>query len=177
MFMGKTSLRNSMSVVLIVCLLILTARAHAADDRQKKSDERPRRQIALYQLDFSLDETLDGKPSGARNFKLLVQEGETNRVRVGSKIPLPTSGEELKFTDIGLKLDWKLNERDGYIELEGRLELNDLASPTTSPLTIRNFQAEIETAVLLDKATTIGVYDDTVSKRRYELRVTVTKAK
>lgn len=106
-----------------------------------------------------------------------MQEGETNRVRVGSKIPLPTSGEEMKFTDIGLKLDWKLNERDGYIELEGRLELNDLASPTTSPPTIRNFQAEIETAVLLDKATTIGVYDDTVSKRRYELRVTVTKAK
>jgi hypothetical protein len=175
--MRETALRNSMSVVLTVCLLILAARAHAADDRQKKSDERPRRQSAWYQLDFSLDETLDGKPSGARNFKLLMQEGETNRVRVGSKIPLPTSGEEMKFTDIGLKLDWKLNERDGYIELEGRLELNDLASPMTSPPTIRNFQAEIETAVLLDKATTIGVYDDTVSKRRYELRITVTKAK
>ncbi len=175
--MRKTALRNSMSMVLTVCLLILTTWAHAADDRQKKSEERPRRQIALYQLDFSLDETLDGKPSGARNFKLLMQEGETNRVRVGSKIPIPTSSEELKFTDVGLKLDWKLNERDGYIELEGRLELNELASPMTSPPTIRNFQAEIETAVLPDKATTIGVYDDTVSKRRYELRVTVTKAK
>jgi hypothetical protein len=30
---------------------------------------------------------------------------------------------------------------------------------------------------LPNKATTIGVYDDAMSKRRYELRVMVTKAK
>jgi RNA polymerase sigma factor (sigma-70 family) len=41
----------------------------------------------------------------------------------------------------------------------------------------RKNAAEIETAAPLDKATTIGVYDDAVGKRHYELRVTVTKAK
>jgi hypothetical protein len=170
-------------MAVIACLVVNWARA--ADDRQKKSeersrDERPRRQMVLYHLDFTLDETLDGKPSAPRNFKMLMQEGETNRVRIGSKILISASESEPKFADVGLKFDCKLDERDGYVLLDGKLELNDLVSPATNPpasLTIRNFQAEIETAVLPDKATTIGVYDDAVNKRRYELRVMVTKAK
>lgn len=175
--MRRASPHSLTSIALTACLLVLASRTQAADDRQKKSEEKSRGPVALYQLDFSLDETLDGKPSGARNFKLLMKEGETNRVRVGSKVPISGSGDDPKFIDVGLKLDWKLNEREGYISLEGKLELNDIVLPATSPPTIRNFQAEIETAVLLDKATTIGIYDDTVSKRRYELRVTVAKAK
>ncbi|MGH9753531.1 MAG: hypothetical protein ACREA2_12175 [Blastocatellia bacterium] len=168
-------MRRTASMALVVYLLTLIGWAQASDDRQKRSEERPRRQIVLYHLEFTLDETLDGKPSGARDFKMLVQEGETNRVRIGSKVLISAPESEPKFVDIGLKFDCKLNERDGYISIDGKLELNELVSPATSPLAIRTFQAEIETAVLLDKATTIGVYDDAVSKRRYELRATVTK--
>jgi hypothetical protein len=164
-------------MALIVCLLAMTVPAQAPDDRQKKSEERHRRQIVLYHLEFTLDETIDGKQSGARNFKMLMQEGETNRVRIGSKVLISAPESEPKFADLGLQFDCKLNERDGYISIDGKLELNDLVSPATSPLTIRSFQAEIETASPLDKATTIGVYDDAVGKRRYELRITVTKAK
>lgn len=170
-------MRSTGSMALIVCLLALTSWAQASDDRQKKSEERPRRPIVLYHLEFTLDETLDGKPSGPRNFKMLMQEGEANRVRIGSKVLISGPESEPKFVDVGLKFDCKLNERDGYISVEGKLELNDLVSPATGPPTIRTFQAEIETAAQLDKAATVGVYDDTVSKRRYELRVMVTKVK
>ena len=175
--MRKTVWRGSISSALIVNLMVLTAWARPLDERQKKSEERPRRQLVLYHLDFSLDETLNGKPSGTRNFKLQMTEGETNRVRIGSKILISAAESEPKFADVGLKFDCKLDERDGYVSIDGKLELNEPVSTTASPLTIRNFQVEIETAVPLDKATTIGVYDDDVSKRRYELRVTVTKAK
>jgi hypothetical protein len=170
-------MRRTGSMALFFCLLVLTGGAQADDDRQTKSEQRPQKRIALYHLEFTIDETLDGKPSGARNFKMLMQEGETNRVRIGSKILISALESEPKFADVGLKFDCKLNERDGYISIDGKLELNDLVSPATSPLTIRTFQAEIEIAAPLDKATTIGIYDDAVSKRRYELRVTVTKAK
>jgi hypothetical protein len=176
-------MKRTVSMALIACLLVLTGPAQASDDRQKKSEERsrseerPRKQIVLYHLEFTLDETLDGKSSGARNFKMLMKEGETNRVRIGSKVLISGAESEPKFADLGLKFDCKLNERDGYISIDGKLEHNDLGQPTTGPLTIRTFQAEIETAVPLDKATTIGVYDDAVSKRRYEMRVTVTKAR
>jgi hypothetical protein len=170
-------MRRTGSTALIVCLLVFTGWAQAHDDRQKKSEERPRRQIILYHLEFTLDETLDGKSSGARNFKMLMRDDETNRVRIGSKVLISGPESEPKFADVGLKFDCKLKERDGYIAIEGKLELNELMSPATSPPAIRVFQAEIDTAALLDKATTIGVYDDTVSRRRYELRVTVTKTK
>lgn len=164
-------------MALIVCLLVLTGRAQARDDRQKRSEERPRRPIILYHLEFTLDETLDGKSPGARNFKMLMREGETNRVRIGSKVLISAPESEPKFADVGLKFDCKLNERDGYISIDGKLELNELVSPAPGSPAIRTFQTEIETAVLLDKATTIGVYDDAVSKRRYELRAMVTKAR
>src|SRR5262245_7449022 len=170
-------MRRIGSMVPIVCLLALAVLAQAHEDRQKKSEERPRRPMVLYHLEFTLDDTLDGRPSGARNFKMLVQEGETNRVRIGSKVLISGPESEPKFADVGLKFDCKLNERDGYVAIDGKLELNDLVSPATGPPTIRAFQAEIETAASLDKATTIGVYDDAVSKRHYELRVLVSKAK
>lgn len=35
----------------------------------------------------------------------------------------------------------------------------------------------METAVILDRATTIGVYEDMSGLHRYEIRVTVTRAK
>lgn len=172
--MRRAVFRGSMT--LIVCLLVLPPWAQASDDRQKKSEDKPRRQIVLFNLEFTLDETIDGKPSGPRNFKMLIQEGETNRVRIGSKILISSAESEPKFADVGLKFDCKLDEQEGYISIDGKLELNDLVFPTPRPV-INSFQAEIETAVLLDKATTIGVYDDAMSKRRYELRVLVTKAK
>jgi hypothetical protein len=165
------------SLILIVCLPVLTTGRRVSDDRQKKSDEKSRRPMVLYNLEVTLDETNDGKSSGGWNFKMLIKQGESNKVRIGSKILISPAESEPKFADIGLKFDCKLDERDGYISLEGKLEINDLVSPATSPPTIRNFQAEIDTAVLLDKATTIGVYDDSVSKRHYELRVSVARAK
>src|SRR5262245_27438492 len=170
-------MRRIGSTALIVCLLASTGWAQAHDDRQKRSEERPRRPIALYHLEFTLEETLDGKPSGARNFKMLAQEGETNRVRIGSKVLISAPESEPKFADLGLKFDCKLNERDGYVSIDGKLEHNYILPIKTDPLMILTFQAEIETAVLLDKATTIGVYDEAVPRRHYEIRVTVTKVK
>ena len=82
---------------------------------------------------------------------MLMQEGETNRVRIGSKILISGPDSEPKFADVGVKFDCKLNERNDYIAVEGKLELNDLVSPATVPPTIRTFQAEIETAAPLDK--------------------------
>ena len=173
--MGRIALLGSM--IMVVCLPVLTSGMRAPDDKQKKSEEKSRRQLVLYNLEVTLDESFEGKSSGAWNFKMLIREGETNRVRIGSKVLISPAEAEPKFADVGLKFDCKLDERDGLISLEGKLEINDLVSPATTPPTIRNFQAEIDTAVPLDKATTIGVYDDSVSKRHYELRVTVAKAK
>ena len=100
---------------------------------------------------------------------------------MGQKLPLLSSGAEPKFIDLGLKFDCKVEEHEGYVMLEGRLDLNDPVrsddGKLANPPLIQNFQAEIETAIPLDKPTTVGVYDDALGKRRYELRATVTKVK
>src|SRR5262245_11396065 len=105
-------MKRTVSMALIACLLVLTGPAQTSDDRQKKSEEqsrseeRSRKQIILYHLEFTLDETLDSKSSGARNFKMLMQENETNHVRIGSKILISDAESKPKFTDLGLKFDY-----------------------------------------------------------------------
>jgi hypothetical protein len=112
---------------------------------------------------------------------MLLEEDETSRVRMGQKRQIASPESEPKNQDLGVKFDCKVNERDGLIAVEGKLDINDLNLTADGkpevPATIRNFQAEFETIIPFDKQTTIGVFEDSTTNRRYELRATVTRVK
>lgn len=192
--MRKAALESLKLVCVAMCWLLFaqaaladkksadnSQRKSSEDNSQKKSSERRSRSLAVYRLDFVVEEMIEGKRANTRSFTMLLAEDETNRVRMGQKLPLPSSGAESKFLDLGLKFDCKVEEHEGYIVLEGRLDLNDPVRAEdgkfANPPLIQNFQAEIETAIPLDKPTVVGIYDDALGKRRYELRATVTKVK
>jgi len=170
----------------IACMLLLmqpaTAQEKPSEEQPKKAQEKAPKPVIVYQLDFAVDELLEGKRINTRNFTMLLKEGESNKVRMGTRLPVSGRGPELKYTDVGLKFDCSLQERDNLIVLDFKLDLNDFALPeetgrTTSQPLIRNVQAEIETAIPPDKPTVIGIFDDSANKRRYELRATVVKVK
>jgi hypothetical protein len=152
-----------------------------ADEKQKKSSEKPSRPAAVFKLEFIVEETVAGKRVGGRSFTLLLEEDEISRVRMGQKRPIASSESEPKNQELGVKFDCKVQERDGQISLEGKLDINDLNATADgrpeNPATIRNFQAEFETLIPLDKQTSIGVFEDVATTRRYELRATVTRVK
>jgi hypothetical protein len=171
---------------LLTGLLALAAFAdNRQSERQKKSSEKSNRPLSVYRLEFTVDEFVEGKRSTPRTFTMLLKEGETSRVRMGTKVLISAPGTEAKYLDLGLKFDGRVEEREDLIVLDGRLDLNDPVIPAGAPedskaaipTMIRNFQAEVETVIPPDKNTVLGVYDDPVSKHRYELRATVTKIK
>lgn len=182
----KGSLCGLQVLFLLTGFCALTAFAdNRQSERQKKSSEKSNRPLSVYRLEFTVDEFVEGKRGTPRTFTMLLKEGETSRVRMGTKILISSPGTEAKYLDLGLKFDGRVEEREDLIVLDGRLDLNDPLTPSGAveesraaiPTAIRNFQAEVETAIPLDKNTVLGVYDDPVSKRRYELRATVTKIK
>lgn len=174
---------------LFVCLLLSLSLTGLADnrqsERQKKSSEKSNRPLSVYRLEFTVEEFVEGKRGAPRTFTMMLKEGETSRVRMGTKILISAPGAEAKYLDLGLKFDGRVEEREDLIVLDGKLDLNDPVTPTgiteehktVIPAAIRNFQAEVETAFPPDKNTVLGVYDDPINKRRYELRATVTKIK
>jgi hypothetical protein len=136
---------------------------------------------SVFKLEFTIEETVAGKRVGGRSFTMLLEEDETSRVRMGQKRQIASPESEPKNQDLGVKFDCKVNERDGLIAVEGKLDINDLNLTADGkpevPATIRNFQAEFETIIPFDKQTTIGVFEDSTTNRRYELRATVTRVK
>lgn len=181
--MRKICLSGVILLSLFTGLLWLTPIAAADEkqtDKQKRSSEKLSRPMKIYRLEFTVDELVEGKRVNTRTFSMMVKEGETNRVRMGTKLLISSSGTEAKFTDLGLKFDCKLEERGELILLDGKLDLNDpviAEDGKPNPTMIRNLQAEIETAFPPDKNTVLGAYDDAASKRRYELRATVSRIK
>ena len=181
--MRKICLSGVISLFILAGLLLLTPTATADEnqaDKQRRSPEKSPQPMKIYRLEFTVDELVEGKRVNTRTFSMMMKEGETNRVRMGTKFLISSSGTEAKFTDLGMKFDCKIEERDELILLDGKLDLNDpvvAEDGKSNPTMIRNLQAEIETAFPLDKNTVLGVYDDSSSKRRYELRATVTRIK
>jgi hypothetical protein len=168
-------------IILMISALTLAAQPLPKDEKQKKSSEKSSRPASVFKLEFTVEETVAGKRAGGRSFTLLLEEDETSRVRMGQKHPIASPEAEPKNLDLGVKFDCKVNERDGQISIEGKLDINDLnltaeGKPETPP-TIRNFQAEFETIIPFDKQTSIGVFEDSSANRRYELRATVTRVK
>lgn len=182
--MRTTALPRAGRMLLAVCLLLpvtILARGESSEGAQRRNSEGQSRPITVYRLEFVVDETVDGRRLPARRLTMLLREGEPNRVRMGSKVYLAPPGAEPKPTDIGLKFDCELDGREGGVLFDGKLDLNEVAlaedgKPAT-PLAVRNFQAEVEVLIPLDKPTTLGVYEDAAGRRSYELRATVTVVK
>jgi hypothetical protein len=166
-------------------MALTVAAADRQTERQKKSSEKSNRPLLVYRLEFTVDEFIEGKRTSTRTFTMMMKEGETSRVRMGTRVLISAPDAEAKYLDLGLKFDGRVEERDELIVLDGKLDLNDPVLPagaqgegkTGIPAVIHNFQAEVETAIPAEKNTLLGVYDDSVSKRRYELRATITKIK
>ena len=95
---------------------------------ERSSRARP---VALYQVELAIEErnSGEGKAAKTRRFTMLVKGGETNRLRVGTRQQIASAEAEPRFIDIGLKFDCKVEERDDYILVDGKLDLTDFIAP------------------------------------------------
>jgi len=157
----------------------------AAAQETTKEVETKLKPIDSYKMEFTVNEMDNGKRINSRSYFMLLRVdaipkfSDWKRLRVGSKIPIPTAANQFQYMDVGMDIDCRLlpmeNGKVGigttwdYSSLGG-----DQGHDTPNPV-IRHVRSEVEAVVPLDKPTVISEVDDVASTHRYVFEVKVTK--
>lgn len=151
---------------------------------------------SIYRLDYVVRELEDGKRINSRNYSLSARTQEWASIRVGSRVPIGTSGSQgpggvqysgMQYQDVGIDIDSRPVEHDHDFMLGTRFESSSVVTPDKpaderdnpylkAPV-IRRVRFDGYSLVPLGKPTVIATLDDVATNRRYEIEVTVTKVK
>lgn len=148
----------------------------------KASSEVTDKPASAYRLDFSVNEREDGKTINTRQYSMNLNAGDSNTVKIGTKVPAEAKQGEMTYIDVGTSIWARLKERDNSLVVEVRSEFSNFATPdqanrsNSMPL-LRQFQISASTVALLGKPIVVGSVDDPNSKRQFQLEVTVTRLK
>jgi hypothetical protein len=158
-----------MNTTLIACLMLGTAAF---------AQEAP-----VYRLHFALHEMEGGKRISTHNYTMLASPQSNTRLNAGTKVPIPTAGNNSQFTyvDVGVNLRAKVQERGSQLLLSAEVEVSNLGADRENPSRpaprIQQIRSDIDAAIPLGQATPIVSLDDPGSTRHFEIEVTATKVK
>jgi hypothetical protein len=133
-----------------------------------------------YRIDFNLRDKAGAAPAVSRQYSMLVEEGGSGNVRIGTKIPYAVNPNQFQYADIGVNLDCKLHERGSSIALNVNVEISDTLVPT-DPKTppgqpiINQFRSGVSTVVQPGKPTVILSLDGANGNHKYEVEATVNR--
>ncbi|HEY6464733.1 MAG TPA: hypothetical protein VIY69_02000 [Candidatus Acidoferrales bacterium] len=134
-----------------------------------------------YRADFSLNELEGGKKTNSRQYSLDLNEGDRNRLTVGTKVPITVKSGEVAYQDVGTNINARVREKGDDLILEVQCNVSDLAEQPggTNPddPVLRQFAIDASTIVPLGKPTVLGVADDPNSKKQFQLEVLLTQLK
>ncbi len=155
--------------------------ALAQDAPAKAASDESAKPLSAFRLDFTLNESDDGKKVNSRHYSMNLVPGYTpsNEIKIGSRVPVEGKQGEMQYIDVGTNIWSRLTERGDALQLEVRAELTTFANPeqetrSSMPL-LRQLRINASTVAMPGKPTVVGLVDDPNSKRQFELDVTVTK--
>jgi hypothetical protein len=154
--------------------------------RQETRDESLSKPLGAYHVEFMITELDDGKKVNSRTYSLVVQQGILNKLRIGGRVPIATSGGsnslpvQFQYLDIGVNIDCTVQEREGFVLMSSTIDVSSMAQQreeqTHQPV-IRQMKSEVRTILSPGKPTVIRSMDDPTGKGRFQLEVTATKVK
>lgn len=164
--------------------------AQAAAKQDKPSVTKP---TNSYKLDYMISEMENGKRVNSRSYSLLLTDSpseSSGKLHAGSRVPIATgsartekgvSSTNYQYIDVGVDIRARLGLRDDRLYLASDISTSGAASelspsPDIPAPVIRQTNVNgVVTAVTLGKSMLLTSLDDAVSKRRYQVEVTVTK--
>ena len=181
----------------MVATLILapTICARAQDSAPKAAE--PQEPGHAYRADFVISEMEDGKKINARQYALNLNAGESNQLKVGTRVPVEVKQSEIQYLDVGTSVWCRLRDRSNGQPTEHGLrelawlgndvmlnlsaEISNFAVPDQQGQTmrpaIRQMKIESSTIAVVGKQMVVGIVDDPNSKRQFQLEVMVTRLK
>lgn len=164
-----------------------------AQEGSKESNPGPAKvtPVQPYRLDFSFNEVLDGKVVNTRHYSLNLAAGNSDELKIGTRVPVSVSGTPGKsgdpvptfqYLDIGTNLWAQLREHGDELLLVVRGDVSnlDLDARETSGLSapvVRQIKISGDTLLVVGKPMLIGSADDPNSKREFQLEVVATRLK
>jgi hypothetical protein len=174
-------IRVILSAVIVVFALCLAASPARAQESSKSSAEAQEKPINAYRLDFSVNELEDGKKINSRQYSMNLNSGDTNQIRIGTRVPVEAKQGEFTYLDVGTTIKSRLREHDNGLMLDVWCDVSNFALPDQQNQNphpaVRQLQINASTTVFPGKPMMVGSVDDPNSKRQFQLEVTVNRLK
>jgi hypothetical protein len=162
-----------------------------AQEGSKENNPAPAKAAPVqpYRLDFSFNEMLDGKVVNTRHYSLNLTSGNSDELKIGTRVPVAVSTtpgktgdpvSSFQYMDIGTNIWAQLREHGDESVLVVRAEVSNLdldagGSAGLSAPVVRQIKISGDTLLVVGKPILIGSADDSSSKRQFQLEVTVTR--
>jgi hypothetical protein len=176
--------RKTILSVTIMAALALAMAPSGAAQADAKSPE-PEITRSAYRLDYTMTELDEGKKINSRQFSMNSRSGDSNEIKIGTRVPVESKQGEFQYLDVGMNIRCHLaDQTDGAqpgstVSLSVQADVSNFAIPEQQGQnmrpTIRQMRIEASTITPLGKPMVIGVVDDPNSKHQFQLEVTVTK--
>lgn len=165
---------------------LCSARAQDESKTDSPKQSAKTQPVQPYRLDFSFNEVTDGKIVNTRHYSMDLTTGESNELKIGTRVPVetgttnPNMATQYQYLDVGTNIWAQLRERGDELMLVVRGEVSNLdmdsghASGISAPV-VRQIKISGDTLLVVGKSILIGSADDPNSKRQFQLEVTVTK--
>jgi hypothetical protein len=157
-----------------------------ATQPQASTETKPKppetKTISAYKLEYNIYETEGGKRVNTRSYTLVLTDNDRRgMIRTGSRVPLtmnfvPAADSRsgtVQYQDVGLTIEAKLD----HLILTTNIDMSSIAPEQsgqgTNPI-IRSSKADAIATVILKKPMLLASIDDSLSKRSYQVEVTVT---
>ena len=154
-----------------ICLVVLAVGLCRAQDAQAVKEP-----AKFYKLDFVVKEVEAGKVLTAKNYSVIVSNGQKGQseIRAGSKVPVGEPGN-YHMIDVGTNIDCN-SVTESHDELSFYLvaEVSSLLQETDPHPVIRQNRWVSTVIVPLKKPSVVFSSDDNTTKRVMELEVTAT---
>ena len=172
------------TTMMMAALALAMVQLGAAQADATKSPEAEKA-AGAYRLDYTLSELEDGKKINSRQYSMNSRSGDWNEIKIGSRVPVETKGEEWQYLDVGTNIRCKLLDQTDMASLGGNValsvnaDLSNFAIPEQQGQnmhpTIRQMKIGASTIAVVGKSMVVGLVDDPNSKRQFQLEVVVTK--
>jgi hypothetical protein len=177
----KVAIAFAKLLVISLCWSTPVSRAQEQAPAKVQGDSAEK-SASPYRLDFTISEIEDGKKINARQYSMNLNAGDSNSIKIGTRVPVEAKQGEMQYIDVGTNIWSRVKERENGLAVEVRAEISNFAIPdqanrsNSMPL-LRQMQINASTVTIPGRPTVVGSVDDPNSKRQFQLEVTATKLK
>lgn len=191
--------KNKLLAMILVaaCLTPLVGMNAAAQESATKPASDALVPGHAYRVDFMISELEDGKKINTRQYALNLNSGESDELKIGTRVPVEVKQGEIQYLDVGTNIWCRLRDSQNSapsehglkelswlgndVMLNLKVELSNFALPDQQGdrmrPAIRQMKIESSTIAIVGKQMVVGIVDDPNSKRQFQLEATVSRLK